>query len=244
MFFKSKYIPVSEFFPKGYVDIHSHFLPGIDDGAKNLDDSFYLIEQFIQFGIKNIITTPHILGSVWPNTPEIIQNKRDQVQAEIEKRKLDFTLRAAAEYMLDEKFGTFLEKRELMTLKDNYLLIEMSYLSPPSKLFEYIYEIQQAGYEPILAHPERYGFLHGNLKGYEKLKDHGCYFQLNLLSLTKQYGKFVTKTAKQLLEANFIDFVGSDTHHKGHINLYKQLATKKNHQLLSTIMENNIKTFS
>ena len=239
MFFRSKYIPLNEFFPPDHVDFHSHLLPGIDDGAKTIEDSVVLIKKMVNNGVRNFITTPHILGSVWPNTPEIINEKLKLVHTRLHEEGIDVQLRAAAEYMMDEKFVGFLQNRNLLPLKENYLLVEMSYLSPPFNLFEMIYEIQTAGYEPVLAHPERYGFYHQDIKKYKKLKDHGCQFQLNLLSLTQHYGKSVNKTAIKLLKEGMIDFVGTDLHHSGHLGLMEKVATKNNLKLLKGALERN-----
>lgn len=239
-FFKKKEIPLPDFFPEGFIDIHSHLLPGIDDGAPNLDTSIDLIQKMSSFGIKNFITTPHILGDVYPNTPEIIKNKLQLVQDELKKRNItDITIDAAAEYMMDEQFSILLEKGEILTLKDNFILVEMSYFSPPINLYEIIYQTQLKGYKPVLAHPERYFTYHNNFEQYYKLKTAGCLFQLNLLSLTEQYGKHVQKTTTKLLKENLYDFVGSDVHHQNHLHLLQKISSTKNlksieHLLLNT----------
>ena len=163
LFFKKKEIPLFDFFPKNFVDIHSHVLPGIDDGAKDLNTSIELIQKMSSYGIKNFITTPHVLGDVYPNTTEIINNTLKLVQEELLKRNIrDVSIRAAAEYMMDEQFSVLLEQNDLLTLKDNFVLVEMSYFSPPMNLYDILFEIQLKGYKPILAHPERYGFYHKN----------------------------------------------------------------------------------
>ena len=243
MLFGPKTLSPDEFFPKGYVDIHSHLLPGLDDGAKTEQDSLALIRKMASFGIRDIITTPHILGSVWPNEPGTIQAKGERIKEKVEVEGLDVQLRWAAEYMLDERFMQLLQEGQLLTLKGNYLLVEMSYFSPPANLYEMLYELQLKGYDPVLAHPERYGFFHRDFKSYEKLKNHGCRFQLNLLSLTGHYGKGVLKTAKKLSKEGMIDFVGSDLHHLGHIGLMQKVVTLKNKEMLEVIMENNISAF-
>ncbi|WP_439132862.1 CpsB/CapC family capsule biosynthesis tyrosine phosphatase, partial [Polaribacter sp.] len=142
-FFKSKEILPSDFFPKGFIDIHSHLLPGIDDGAQDLDNSIDLIQKMSSFGIKNFITTPHILGDVYPNTPEIITDKLKIVQQELSKRNItDISIKAAAEYMIDEKFSILIdEDKKLLTLKDNLVLVEMSYFSPPINLFDILFQL-------------------------------------------------------------------------------------------------------
>ena len=217
-FLKKKEIPLTEFFPKGFVDIHSHVLPGIDDGAKDLETSITLIQKMASFGIKNFVTTPHILGNVYPNTPTIIKEKLQLVKNELQKRNMEaITIEAAAEYMLDEQFSVLLAKGDILTLKDNLVLVEMSYFSPPINLYDILFQLQLQGYKPILAHPERYNFYHNNFENFYKLKKAGCLFQLNLLSLTEQYGKNVQKVSNQLLKEKMYDFVGTDTHNLNHL---------------------------
>ena len=241
-FFKKKEIPLTEFFPEGFVDIHSHLLPGIDDGAKDLNDSIALIQKMSSYGIKNFITTPHVLGDVYPNSSKTIKSKLKEVQDELVKRNLNnVSITAAAEYMMDEQFSELLQKDDILILKDNYILVEMSYFSPPINLFDILFQIQLKGYKPILAHPERYNSYHNNFQIYYKLKKAGCLFQLNLLSLTEQYGKFVTKTAERLIKENLYDFVGTDTHHMNHLQLLQKVGTKKNLKILEKLLENNSK---
>lgn len=242
LFLKKKKIPLTEVFPENFIDIHSHLLPGIDDGAKNLETSIKLIKKMSSFGIKNFVTTPHILGEVYPNTSTIIKEKLIEVQTELKRQDQDeITIRAAAEYMMDEQFLKLLEKDDILTLKDNYILVEMSYFSAPFNLYDILFEIQLKGYKPVLAHPERYNFFHADFENYYKLKKAGCLFQLNLLSLTPQYGKNVQKMSDKLLKENLYDFVGSDTHHKSHLDLLKEIGTEKIKKSIAHLLENNKK---
>ena len=240
LFFKKKEIPLNEFFPKGFVDIHSHLLPGIDDGAQDLETSIALIQKMSSYGIKNFITTPHILGDLYPNTPKIIKSKLKEVKDELLKRNItDITIDAAAEYMMDEQFSAIIEKdEEILTLKDNLVLVEMSYFSPPINLYDILFQLQLKGYKPVLAHPERYNSYHTNFQNYYKLKRAGCLFQLNLLSLTEQYGRYVQKQAEKLLKENMYDFVGTDTHHQNHLQLLEKVGTKKNFKNIEQLMLN------
>lgn len=240
-FFKSKTIPLNEFFPEGFVDIHSHLLPGIDDGSPDLETSIALIEKMSSYGIKNFITTPHILGDLHPNTPEIIRKKLDEVKKELINRNITgISIEAAAEYMLDEQFSMLLEQdAQLLTLKDNLVLVEMSYFSPPINLFEILFQMQLKGYKPVLAHPERYSSYHREPRIYQKLKNAGCLLQLNLLSLTEHYGIEVQKKAYKLISENMYDFVGTDTHHVNHLELLQKIATKKNFKKMEHMMQSN-----
>lgn len=243
MFFsRKKKIEITDFFSTQFIDIHSHLLPGVDDGAKNLDHSIELIATLRSYGVKNFITTPHVLGDVYPNSSDTIREKLAEVRTELTARGLeDVQISAAAEYMLDEQFSKRLEKDDILTLKDNFILVEMSYFSAPMNLYEILFEIQLKGYKPILAHPERYNFYHNEFENYYKLKTAGCLFQLNFLSLTEQYGKHVHNISQKLLKLGLYDFIGTDTHHSKHLELLKTLATEKHKKSLEPLMINNAK---
>jgi len=242
MFFSKKRIPLTDFFTNSFVDIHSHLLPGIDDGAKDIDTSIALILKMASYGIKNFITTPHVLGNVYPNSTAVIKEKLTVVEKELEKREIKgISIQAAAEYMLDEEFSALLEQKDILVLKDNYILVEMSYFSAPMNLYELLFKIQLKGYKPVLAHPERYNFYHSDFKSYYKLKQAGCLFQLNLLSLTDQYGKGVQKISEKLLKENLYDFVGTDTHHQNHLALLPKIGTKKTLDKITHLLSNNKK---
>lgn len=219
-FFKSKPI-LKELIPANYIDIHSHLLPGIDDGAKTIDHSKEILENMIGFNFEEVITTPHTIKTVWNNTPETINSAKNKVEKELPDLYKKVTLRAASEYLMDDNFVTLFKSEKLLTLKDNYVLVEMSYLNPPINLYDILFELQLEGYQPVLAHPERYNFYHSNFDEYAKLKKAGCLFQMNLLSSVGYYGKGVTDTADKLLESSLIDFTGSDIHHTNHIKAFE-----------------------
>lgn len=238
-FFKQKPF-LRDLIPDNHVDIHSHLLPGIDDGASTIEDSISLLNQMCEIGFRNIITTPHIFTNVWNNTENSIKDKYQETFKNTVKNCDYSTLNVAAEYMIDSHFLKKLETESLLTLKDNYILVELSYLNPPINLYEIIFEIQLAGYKPILAHPERYLYYHFEFKEYEKLKKAGCSFQLNLLSTVDYYGKNITKTTDKLLSNDFYNFVGSDIHHQNHINSFSNKVTIKNIEKLNQAINNNL----
>jgi len=213
---------------EGFVDIHNHILPGIDDGAKNVKESLSLIKGLTELGIKQFIPTPHIMNDFYPNTDESIGDAYQLLLGSLNKKLSNsITLNPAAEYMLDNNFEKLLDEGNLFTLKSKYVLIEMSYFQPPINLEQLIFKIKTKGYEPVLAHPERYAFYHNNLEYYKKLKTLGCYFQLNLLSLSTHYGKSVEKTANYLVEENLMDFAGTDTHNLTHIEKISNIVLNK-----------------
>ncbi len=241
MFFFSKKKPfLKDLIPDGFTDIHSHVLPGIDDGAKTDDDTIRLTDELKNLGCTKLIATPHIMYGVWENTPETINLKLSETR---EKLSTGIRIEAAAEYMLDSNFSKMLGNEKLLTLKDDYLLVEMSYLNPPLHLHELIFEIQLAGYVPVLAHPERYAFYHKNFDELKKLKHTGCKFQLNLLSVVDYYGPHVSETSRKLLKEGLIDFVGSDVHHMKHVrNFDRRIVVKDNLPLREAIARNSLFT--
>lgn len=229
-----------ESFPNNFVEIHCHLLPGIDDGAKTLEDSIALIKRMYSYGIRHFICTPHSMEGVWENSTDTINKQLELLTSELTNHNLDgLTVKAAAEYMMDHRFEKLLDTEKLLTLKGNQVLVEMSYFNPPVNLYELLFSIQVKGYQPILAHPERYKFIHSNFKEYQKLKDAGCLFQLNLLSLTDHYGKNVHKTALKLLDEGLIDFVGSDVHNQYHLDKLESIQSSKVLKRIIPLLDNN-----
>lgn len=236
--FKSKSV-LKDLIPDNYIDIHSHLLPGIDDGAKTFEDSLRLIQALQKIGITQIITTPHIIQHVWENTHEqIIANKNNTILG-LRKNNINIPFQAAAEYMMDDQFVKLFQSNQLLTLKDNYVLVEMSYINPPIQLYSILFDLQVAGYIPVLAHPERYLFYHKKFNEYEKLKEAGCLFQLNLLAVVGYYGDSITKIAEKLLQKGMYDHVGSDVHHDNHIAAFDQKIKLKDSSPLKEIIDNN-----
>ena len=215
------------------LDLHSHLLPGIDDGAKDLGHSLALIRRLQGMGYTRLFTTPHIMADMYPNTPEIIREKLAEVRAAMQEVGLNIPIDAAAEYLMDEGFGEKIKAGTLLTLPGNRVLVEMSFVSAPPNLMQYIFQLQTKGYKVLLAHPERYLFFRDDFKKYQELKDRGVEFQLNLLSLVGYYGKPIQDNAKALLKAGMIDYLGTDLHHERHAdNLEHLLADRKLNRLL------------
>lgn len=218
-----------------HTDFHSHFIPGIDDGAKTIEDAVELIKGIASFGYKKIITTPHIMSDFYQNTPEIIKAGLADVRKALKREGVDIDLQAAAEYYLDFDFENKIEQRNLLTLGDNYVLFEVSYLNAPDTLPDIIFKLQTNGYKPILAHPERYPFWYGNFNKYIELREKGVFLQLNINSLTGHYSVATKKIAEKLIDNNMVDFLGSDCHHAGHIQLMKRCVYEKHlHKLLES----------
>ncbi len=173
------------------VDMHSHLLPGIDDGLQELEMSVRFIKDLKDLGYRKLICTPHILSDLYPNSPQTILPKLQLVRDALLQAGVDMKVEAAAEYMIDHEFGELLarsKREDLMTLGDNYILVEMSYLSPSPNFEQAIFDLRMLGLQPIIAHPERYNYFHAKFEQYERFKELGCKLQVNLLSLSGGYG--------------------------------------------------------
>ncbi|WP_129749374.1 CpsB/CapC family capsule biosynthesis tyrosine phosphatase [Flavobacterium beibuense] len=239
LFFSKPKVALADLIPSDYVDIHSHLLPGIDDGAKDENDTLQLIDSLQGYGFSQFTATPHILPGVWNNTREGILKKEKSTLSFLKDNNISFPFKAAAEHLMDDTFVELFKSEQLLTLKENYVLVEMSYINPPINLYDILFELQVAGYKPVLAHPERYLFYHTKFDEYYKLKKAGCLFQLNLLSVTGYYGEGVLKTAERLLNEKLIDFTGSDTHHMRHAEAFKNKIPFKKHEPLIEALKNN-----
>ena len=209
-FFKNK--PKKRALPL-LVDIHSHLLPGLDDGVKSIDETVYILKVLQKIGYKKIITTPHVMSDHYPNTEEGIVSKLEETIDLLSEHKINIKLEAAAEYYLDENLLDKLsKKKKLLTFGKDYLLFETSFYNKPAFLEEAVFIMNTQGYQPILAHPERYSYLQSDQKLLEKLKNMNLLFQMNILSLTGFYSNEVKKFVVKLLKENLIDFVGTDCH--------------------------------
>lgn len=208
--FKKKYPLADSGIFQGFTDWHSHILPGVDDGVRTMDEALEILALYERLGVKTVWLTPHIMEDV-PNTSAQLKARFGDLKTAY---KGTIRLHLAAEYMLDNLFKQRLEENDLLPLgeKEYYLLVETSYYNPPANLYGLLDEIKSKGYHPVLAHPERYGYMTG--MGYKALKDTGVRFQLNIFSLVGAYGKEVQGKAEGLLKKGYYDLTGTDTHCK------------------------------
>ena len=215
------------------VDIHSHLIPSIDDGAKDLDDSISIIKDLKNQGFSKIITTPHIMSDLYKNTPETINSGLEILKKRLTKDNIEIDISAAAEYYVDYDFEQRIGNEKFMTFGEKYILIEFSFLESPRNMFDIIFKLQLEGYIIVLAHPARYQYF--DLKDYESLINRGVLFQLNLLSLIGYYSKQVKSNAELLIKNKFISFIGTDCHNLNHARLYpKCMTTKSWHDLVES----------
>ncbi|MEJ7560452.1 MAG: CpsB/CapC family capsule biosynthesis tyrosine phosphatase [Pedobacter sp.] len=231
------------------VDVHSHLLPGIDDGSPNVDQSVKLIKGLNDLGFSKFICTPHIFNELYPNTEQTILPALQLTKEALTRLGVDVDISAAAEYMVDE---TFEIGEGLMCLPKDHILIEMSYLNESPNIEQVIFDLQLEGYKVIVAHPERYVFYHNARQRFHRLKDMGVLFQMNLLSIVGYYGKEVKQATEYLISKDCYDLAGSDLHHDKHLQsltkfvregeMYKKIGTYafKNRELFHSRLPGDV----
>ncbi|MCB9257378.1 MAG: capsular biosynthesis protein [Chitinophagales bacterium] len=201
------------------VDMHSHLVPGIDDGSKSAEESLKILERMYELGFRKIITTPHTMWGGYDNTPETISNGAQALNQFLEDQNFPLKVEASSEYYSDGHFDELIKTKNLLPFANNHILFELSYMFKPSNLAVTIFDLSVDGYKPILAHPERYNYLFDkDLKEYNKIKDSGAYLQLNLFSLVDAYGPAAKQIAHKLIDADLIDFVGTDIHNTAQLS--------------------------
>ena len=215
--------------PALQVDIHSHLLPGLDDGVKTFEEALTILRHFKALGYKKVITTPHVMSDIYRNTSESILEKSKALSLMIKQENLDIELQTAAEYYLDEVLlSRVVNNTPLLTFGDRYLLFETNFLTEPLNLKEFIFQAATKGYRLILAHPERYIYLHKNFEKVQDLLTRGVLLQVNISSLTGYYSKQAQRMSYELIDRGWVHMLGSDCHHFPHAELLTR-AHRNNH---------------
>jgi protein-tyrosine phosphatase len=223
------------------IDIHSHLLPGLDDGVQSFEQAEEIILRFQKLGYKKLITTPHVMSDFFRNTSEGITAKLRELNQWLASKNIQIEIQAAAEYYLDEELYRKIEVNEpLLTFGNNYVLFETNFMTEPLNLREFIFLASTRGYRLILAHPERYLFLQNDFSKAEDLLSRGLLFQVNISSLSGYYSKAAQATAQKLIDNKWIHFIGSDCHNIQHIQLLEATRSSKYFQkALSLPLLNN-----
>lgn len=207
------------------TDIHSHFIPGIDDGSPDMETTISLIKEMQGLGFKKVITTPHVMSDFYKNSSDIILKGLTDIRSELKVQNINMEIEAAAEYYIDYDFEQKIGKEKFLTFGDNYILVELSFMEAPKNLFDIIFKLQLEGYKVALAHPERYAFF--TMDDYEELVNRGVLLQINWLSIIGYYSPQIEQKTKNLIAADMVSFIGSDCHNMNHAELYKKCQTKK-----------------
>ena len=208
---------------EGFCDCHCHLLPGVDDGVGEANEALQILHEWETAGIKEVWMTPHIMED-FPNEPEELRSRFAAFQKLYDGT---ITLHLAAEHMMDGLFLKRLEADNVLPIghEGRRLLVETSYYIPPMNMEVIIDQIKHRGYEPILAHPERYQYM--DRHDYLYWKQKGMLFQLNLPSLVGAYGPEVLQKAEWLLRENMYDYCGSDTHALDQVELFMESTVRK-----------------
>ena len=193
---------------EGFRDCHCHLLPGVDDGVKEMDETMQILEEWELLGVQEVWLTPHIMEDM-PNKPGVLRSKFENVMALYTGT---VKLNLAAEHMMDGPFTKRLTDGDVMPIgkEGKRLLVETSYYIPPMNMDSLMDAVTNKGYEPILAHPERYQYM--DTKDYRHWKERGVLLQLNVPSVVGAYGPEVQHKAEWLLKENMYDYCGTDTH--------------------------------
>jgi protein-tyrosine phosphatase len=207
------------------TDIHSHFIPGIDDGSPDMETTIALIEKMQALGFEKIITSPHVMSDFYQNSSEIILKGLADVRRELKGKNINMEIDAVAEYYIDYEFEQKIGKEKLLTFGDNYILVELSFMQAPRNLFEIIFKLQLEGYKVVLAHPERYNYY--TMKDYEEFLSRGVILQINFLSLIGYYSPQVKKKTESLINAGMVRLIGTDCHNMNHAELYEKCQNQK-----------------
>jgi len=217
-----------------HTDMHSHLIPGVDDGSPDLDTSLALIKRLKSCGYKKLITTPHIFKDYYPNKAETLQPGYMEVKHALKEANINIEFQAAAEYFLDTHVMDLLDNDvPLLTISENKVLTEFSMMNQPMHRDELLFKLRVKGYEPVIAHVERYTYYHQQFEQYRNLFDNGFALQLNILSLSGIYGKKVRKAAYRLLDEGLVKYLGTDLHHSRHASALEKIL--QDHKLMKKL---------
>ncbi|MEG2281966.1 MAG: CpsB/CapC family capsule biosynthesis tyrosine phosphatase [Rikenellaceae bacterium] len=216
------------------IDIHSHILYGVDDGAQKAESSKAIFDVYKEMGITKIFCTPHIKLSMPDNDPQSLKQKFELFKIEFPNMEM----RLAAEYMLDECFSHMTEDKEILSYDGEHVLVELYRRNTLEEIYDKLFGIVVKGYTPVLAHPERY--LSFSMRDLLTIKDRGVLFQLNMPSLTDYYGEVVGRRSKEFFDADIYDFVATDFHDVSQMYHILSLTTgRKDRKRFEKLIDNN-----
>ena len=207
------------------TELHNHLVPGVDDGVDTLDETLTVLRQYEAWGYERVVITPHVMSGYYPNTEADLLEKADEIRRAAEADGLSIQVRVAAEYFLDETLVERAKKGPLLTLGGAFLLVETDFMQRPMDFERNIFELQVRGYQIVLAHPERYAYLHRDPSQYDDLRTRGIRFQVNLFSMVGHYGDAVYHFARRLIKKGDVDFIGSDLHGPRHLPVMEKALT-------------------
>ncbi|MBU3178160.1 exopolysaccharide biosynthesis protein [Clostridium estertheticum] len=195
------------------IDIHSHILPGIDDGSKDMEMSIKMLKIAEEKGTKTIVATPHYIRGRYENHYDKIFDLHQEVQVAAKNAGLKIEVLLGQEVMLDKYALNLCKEKKIRGINEtSYMLIEFPMDKLPNDALDLIYELKVLGTKPIIAHPERYEYIIDSPAGINDFITEGCLFQINAGSLQGLFGKKVQKCAKLLVKEGLVSFIASDAH--------------------------------
>ncbi|AOY75599.1 tyrosine-protein phosphatase [Clostridium formicaceticum] len=195
------------------VDLHSHILPEIDDGAKNLEEALKMAEIAVKEGITQMVATPHYIPEVFTTDAKTLLMKIEEINAFLKEKGLALEILSGNEAYLSLDLPQRLKNQEILSInKGPYVLLELPMADIPNYTEDVLYEMRLLGYKPIIAHPERYGKIIENPNLLKEWIEQGNYAQINTMSITGALGKEIQETAKILLKHGMIHCIGTDAH--------------------------------
>ncbi len=205
------------------MDIHSHLIPGIDDGVKSIDQALNILEQLQNMGYEMVVTTPHVMSARYTNSSGQIREKLDEIRDHARQHGLHIRIEAAAEYFVDENFIKLLKDKDLLYFgREKYVLLEWSYVNKPARFGELVFDMLSDGFTPVLAHAERYDYCHSRtMEVYYRLYEQGVKLQVNLPSLAGLQRTANREVAEKLLQKGLAVFVGSDLHNAQQLDILR-----------------------
>jgi tyrosine-protein phosphatase YwqE len=223
------------------VDMHSHLIPGIDDGSKTMNQTIGMLSKLESMGYQKVITTPHIMSDYYHNTPEIILNGLEDIRNELSTFNLNIQVEAAAEYYFDYALMDQLKNREeLLTFGDRYVLFEFPFHAKPHHIDNLFFELLMQGYKPVVAHFERYLYFDDCVSLAKEWREKGISIQLNFNSIFGHYGPEVKLQAERLIDSGAIDFAATDCHNIDHLLILEGSRTNSYlHKLSRLNLKNN-----
>ena len=195
------------------IDIHSHILSRLDDGAKNMEMSLAMLKMAEERGTKTIVATPHYIKGVYENEFNKVFKLYNELKLEAKNSCLNIQILLGQEIMLDNHSLKLCKDERLKGINDTrYMLIEFPMNEIPKDALDLIYELRLLNYIPIIAHPERYVYIYESITKINEFVQEGCYLQINTGSLQGIFGKSIQSCAKQLVRYGMANFIASDTH--------------------------------
>ena len=227
------------------IDIHSHIIPNVDDGARSVEETFNILKEAQEAGFTDVILTSHFLLNYYETNAQELIFWKEKLQEVLKKQGTKINLHSGMEIYITNQMEELLENKKILTLANSrYMLIELP-LATNVKYFDYVvYYLEAKGIKPIIAHPERYKCVQKDPDIVEEYIEKGCLIQCNYGSIVNLYGREAEKTIKTLLKKNQVHFLGSDVHRENGTYLIILDAIKRIRKIIGENKINEITTIN